>query len=90
MAAIMDNSPRTGISFFIGAEPLGNAPAHITTAQNAAPSAPREKIPMTYSLTKRLEISMPDCNMIMETAVRTPAHKRQSDGFSAVYRGSMQ
>ena len=34
VAAIIDNSPRMGMSFFMGAEPLGSAPANITTAEN--------------------------------------------------------
>ena len=47
IAAVIDSSPRTGISFFMGEEPFGRAPAHITTAQNAVPRAPLENIPRT-------------------------------------------
>ena len=47
----MDNSPRIGINAFMGFEPLGKAPVHITTAHKAVPNAPRLNNPMIYVFT---------------------------------------
>ena len=69
----MESSPRMGMIFFMGAEPFGKAPAHITTAQNAVPRAPRENIPRTLSRTNRLEILISDLVIITEATVRTAA-----------------
>ena len=71
IAAVIESSPRIGMSFFIGAKPFGKAPAHMTKAQNAVPRAPRENIPRTYSRTNLLEIVTSDCVITIEATVRT-------------------
>ena len=38
----MDSSPRTGMMAFVSFEPLGRAPAYMTTAKQAVPKAPRQ------------------------------------------------
>ena len=50
MEARIDSCPRRGISFLMGAEPLGNAPVNMTITNNAPANPPRANICQIYAL----------------------------------------